>query len=32
MKKDFLKEHPFLYITIALLASAVGYYLFELIG
>ena len=32
MNKDFLKEHPFLYIVIALAASVVGYYLYDLVG
>ena len=31
MRKEFLKEHPILYIVIAVAASVVGYYLYDLV-
>jgi hypothetical protein len=31
MNKEFLKEHPILYIVIAIAASVVGYYLYDLL-
>lgn len=32
MNKDFLLKHPFLYLTIAIVASIVGYYLYDLLA